>query len=248
MADRPHAERLVAEYAAHPTLENRDRVVEAHLYIAEIIARRFAGRGVEYDDLYQVAALALVRSVERFDPGRGVKFQSFATPNMVGEVKNYFRDRSRAVRLPRRGVELAREIERARDELVQQLHRMPRVDELADALGVPEDDVLEALEIGGLTMVSLDAEREGEDAPSLDVFLGIEDRGYTDFERDDALNRAMDGLDPRKREIVRLRFFDNLSQREIAERLGVSQMTVSREERRALETMRQQLRPITDTI
>lgn len=238
MADRPQAERLVADYVAQPTLENRDRLVEAHLYIAEIIARKFSGRGVEYDDLFQVAALALVRAVERFDPDRGVKFTSFVTPNMVGEVKNYFRDRARSVRLPRRGAQLAREIERARDELAQRLHRMPRVDELAEALNAPEDAVLEALEIGGLTMVSLDAGNEDEDAPSLDAFLGIEDRGFTDFERNDAIRRAMDALSPRQREIVRLRFFRNLSQREIAERVGVSQMTVSREERRALEAMR----------
>lgn len=238
MADNPTPERLIAEYAASPSLENRDRLVEAHLYIAEIIARKFSGRGVDYDDLYQVAALALVRAVERFDPARGVKFRSFAMPNMVGEVKNYFRDRSRAVRLPRRGAELAREIERARDKLLQSLKRMPRVDELAEALDVPEDAVLEALEIGGMTLVSLDAEGEADDAPSLDAFLGIEDKGFTDFERNDALNRAMDALDARRREIVHLRFFQNLSQREIAERLGVSQMTVSREERRALEQMR----------
>lgn len=240
MADTSNAERLIAEYAAHPTRENRDRLVEAHLYIAEIIARKFSGRGVDYDDLYQVAALALVRAAERYDPARGVKLQSFAAPTMVGEVKNYFRDHSRAVRLPRRGAQLYREIEAERDRLAQRLHRMPRVDELAEALDTSEDAVLEALEIGGLSMVPLDSGDDG-DAPSLEAFLGIEDRGFTEFERGDALKRAMDALDKRRRDIVRLRYFENRTQREIAERLGVSQMTVSREERRALSELKQAL-------
>lgn len=241
MADTTHAERLLAEYIAHPTRENRDKLVEAHLYIASLIARRFSGRGVEYDDLYQVAALALVKAVERYDPARGVKLHSFVTPNMVGEVKNYFRDRARAVRLPRRGAQLARDIERVRDELTQSLRREPRVDELAEALRVPEDAVLEALEIGALRLVSLDAGTEDSEAPSLDAFLGIEDRGFSAFERADAVRRAMDALDGRRREIVRLRFFENLPQREIAARLGVSQMTVSREEKRALDEMKKSI-------
>lgn len=238
MADTSLAERLIAEYAANPTRENRDRVVEAHLYIARIIARKFSGRGAEYDDLFQVAALALVKAVERYDPGRGVKFRSFATPNMVGEVKNYFRDRTRALRLPRRGAQLYRDIERAREALVQQHRREPRVDELAGTLGVTEDAVLEALEIGAVAMVSLDAGGEDENAPSLDIFLGIEDRGFSEFEKNDAVRRAMDALDARRREIIRLRFFENRSQREVAQVLGISQMTVSREERRALQQMR----------
>jgi len=238
MADTSIAQRLLENYAANPTPENRNRVVEAHLHIARIIARKFSGRGADYDDLYQVAAMALVKAVERYDPGRGVKFQSFATPNMVGEVKNYFRDRARALRLPRRGAQLYREIERAREQLVQRHRREPRVDELAGALGVSEDSVLEALEIGAVAMVSLDAGTEAADAPSLDVFLGIEDRGFSEFEKNDAVRRAMDALEPRRREIIRLRFFENRSQREVAQRLGVSQMTVSREERRALQQMR----------
>lgn len=233
------ADRLLALYAAEPTDALRNRIVEAHLYIAEIIARKFSGRGVEYDDLYQVAALALVKAVDRFDPGRGIRFASFATPSVVGEVRNYFRDKARAVRLPRRGVELKLAIDRATEALAQKLSRMPRSDELAEALGVSEDAVLEALEIGASGVVSLDAAPEGEDsAASLDAFLGMEEAGYSRVEREDALRRAMDALEPRQREIIRLRYFENLSQREIAERMDVSQMTVSREERRALAALR----------
>lgn len=230
---------LLAEYRQTGDPSARDRIVEAHLYIAEIIARRFAGRGVDYDDLYQVASLALVRALDRYDPYRGVRFASFVTPNMVGEVKNYFRDRARTLRLPRRGVQLAREVEQARDRLAQSLGRMPRVDELADALNVPEDHILEALETAGLTLVSMDS--PADEDQSLEQYLGIEDRGYADFEGRDALNRALDALTPRRREIIRLRYFDNLSQREAAARVGVSQMTISREERLALKELKSAL-------
>ena len=178
----------------------------------------------------------LVRALERYDPARGVRFPTFVTPNMVGEVRNYFRDRARALRLPRRGVQLAREIEQARDRLAQTLGRMPRADELAEAMNVPEDHILEALETAGLTLISMDAPMDEDQ--SLERYLGIEDRGYADFEGRDALDRALDTLTPRRREIIRLRYFDNLSQRETAARVGVSQMTISREERLALNQMK----------
>lgn len=236
----PHiVESLLEAYAQSPTPELREQLVEAHLYIAEIIARKFSGRGVDYDDLYQVAALALFKAIDRFDLSRGIKFVSFVTPSMVGEVKNYFRDKSRAIRLPRRGAMLAREIERAKDELIQKLSRMPRADELAAALNVSEADILEAMETGAASVVSLDAVPEGEeDAAPMDAFLGTEDAGFADFEREDAIERAMDRLDDRQRSIIRMRYFENMSQREVAERLNVSQMTISREERKALEIMK----------
>ena len=231
-------ERLLAEYAANRDPALRDRIVEAHLYIAEIIARKFSGRGVDYDDLYQVASLALVRALDRYDPARGVRFTSFVTPNMAGEVKNYFRDRARALRVSRRGAQLAREAERAREALAQSLGRMPRVDELAEAMGVPEEHILEALETAGLTLVSMDATRDEDGTQTLERFLGIDDGGYTDFERRDALDRAMAALTGRQQEILRYRYYENLSQREVAQRVGVSQMTVSREERNALQVLK----------
>ena len=236
-------ERLIADYACSPTPEIREQLVVAHLYIAEIIARKFSGRGVDYDDLYQVAALALFKAVDRFDPTRGIKFVSFVTPTMVGEVKNYFRDRARTIRMPRRGTQLLREIEQAKEELQQKLHRMPRADELAEALGVDEAEVLEAMETGGaLNVVSLDyAPESEEDSAPLDNYLGMEDTGFGNFENSDAVRRALALLDDRQREIIRMRYFENMSQREIADVLEISQMTVSREERTALEIMRKQM-------
>ena len=233
-------DRLLELYGNTRDPAHRDRIVEGHLYIAEIIARKFSGRGVEYDDLFQVAALALTRAVERFDPERGVRFASFATPAMVGEVKNYFRDKSRLIRTSRRGGELARTVASAREALTHDLGRAPRVDEIANHAGLTEDDVLEALEASAMKPVSLDAAPpEGE--RGIAESLGAEDRGFGDFENADALRRSMGALTEKQRRVIELRFFENLSQREAARRMGISQMSISRTERGALEQLRREM-------
>ena len=220
--------------------EYRDRLVEAHLYIAEIIARKFSGRGVDYDDLYQVASLALFKAIGRFDSSRGIQLSSFVTPGMVGEVKNYFRDKSRTIRPPRRSTELIRLVESARQELTQQLSRSPRVDEIAVHANLTEDEVLEGLEAASMQPVSLDQQTVDEDEDlTLRQAIGTEEKGYSEFENADLLRRSMDQLTPKQQEVIRLRFFENLSQREVAQRTGVSQMSVSRTERSALERLRQ---------
>ncbi|MDY5221179.1 MAG: sigma-70 family RNA polymerase sigma factor [Eubacteriales bacterium] len=220
--------------------EYRDRLVEAHLYIAEIIARKFSGRGVDYDDLYQVASLALFKAIGRYDPERGIQLSSFVTPGMVGEVKNYFRDKSRTIRPPRRSTELIRLVESARQELTQQLSRSPRVDEIAVHANLTEDEVLEGLEAASMQPVSLDQQTVDEDEDlTLRQAIGTEEKGYSEFENADLLRRSMDQLTPKQQEVIRLRFFENLSQREVAQRTGVSQMSVSRTERSALERLRQ---------
>lgn len=220
--------------------EYRDRLVEAHLYIAEIIARKFSGRGVDYDDLYQVASLALFKAIGRYDPERGIQLSSFVTPGMVGEVKNYFRDKSRTIRPPRRSTELIRLVESARQELTQQLSRSPRVDEIAVHANLTEDEVLEGLEAASMQPVSLDQQTVDEDEDlTLRQAIGTEEKGYSEFENADLLRRSMDQLTPKQQEVIQLRFFENLSQREVAQRTGVSQMSVSRTERSALERLRQ---------
>lgn len=232
-------DRLLALYVQTHSAEYRDRLVEAHLYIAEIIARKFSGRGVDYDDLFQVAALALTKALERYDPDRGVKLASFVTPGMVGEVKNYFRDKSRLIRPPRRAGELARMVDAARERLTQELGRSPRVDEIADFAGISEDDVLEAMEAAAAQPVSLDMQTSSDDEDlKLSSVLGFEERGFAEFENADLLRRSMQALSDQQREIIRLRFFENRSQRETAQIIGVSQMSISRAERSALEKMR----------
>jgi RNA polymerase sigma-B factor len=234
---------LLAQYALTRAPDLRDAIVEAYLYIAEIVARKFSGRGVDYDGLYQVAALALVKGIERFDAGKGIKFASFITPTMVGEVKNYFRDRSSIIRLPRRSAQLARELRETRAILEQELGRSPTVDELAERMGISEDDVLEALEMSNaMTPASLDAQVADEDSEtSLSTFLGFNDPGYSDFERNDMLDRALSTLDARQRAVIIARFYEGLSQRDVAAQLNISQMTVSRIERQALEKLRERM-------
>ena len=233
-------ERLLALWNQTRQPEARDRLVEAHLYIAEIIARKFSGRGVDYDDLYQVASLALFKAIGRYDPERGIQLSSFVTPGMVGEVKNYFRDKSRTIRPPRRSTELIRLVESARQELTQQLSRSPRVDEIAVHANLTEDEVLEGLEAASMQPVSLDQQTVDEDEDlTLRQAIGTEEKGYSEFENADLLRRSMDQLTPKQQEVIRLRFFENLSQREVAQRTGVSQMSVSRTERSALERLRQ---------
>ena len=232
-------ERLLALWNQTRRPEVRDRLVEAHLYIAEIIARKFSGRGVDYDDLYQVASLALFKAIGRFDSSRGIQLSSFVTPAMVGEVKNYFRDKSRTIRPPRRSAELIRLVDSAREQLTQKLQRSPRVDEIAAHANLSEDEVLEGLEAASMQPVSLDQQTaEDEDNLTLTHAIGAEEKGFSEFENADLLQRGMQTLSEKQQEVIRLRFFENLSQREVASLTGVSQMSVSRTERSALEQLR----------
>jgi RNA polymerase sigma-B factor len=207
--------------------EIRDERVHSHLGLAHQLARRFSNRGEAHDDLVQVASLALVRAAERFDPDRGVMFSTFAAASIIGEIKRHFRDRGWAVRAPRRLQEMVLEIGSATDRLGQQLGRAPTVPELAKEIGASTADVLEALEAGqSYRTSSLDArDREGQ---TMGESLGSEDSGYVGVENHSALTKAMGTLSPRDREIVQLRFVDGLTQSEIAARLGVSQMQISR--------------------
>lgn len=205
----------------------RDQLVTSHLGLAHQLARRFSNRGETHDDLVQVASLALVRAADRFDPERGVMFSTFAAASMIGELKRHFRDRGWAVRAPRRIQELVLEIGSCVDRLGQELGRAPTVTELAKAVDASEVDVLEALEASqSYRTSSLDApNREGQ---SMAEGLGSEDSGFTVVENHSILTRAMETLSPRDRTIVQLRFVDGLTQSEIAARLGVSQMQISR--------------------
>ena len=241
---RPNSEALLEQYAHSRDPALREQIVEANLYIAQLVARRFSGRGVDYDDLYQVAALALFKAVDRYEPGKGVKFVSFVTPTMAGEVKNYFRDRSRTIRLPRKGVELAQALKLTRSRLEQELGRSPKLDELTQAMNLSEDEVVEALELSNaMSVSSLDAQiAEDEENAPLSRFLGFDDPGFASFEQSDMLQRAMCALDERQQTVIQARFFENRSQRDLAAELGVSQMTVSRIERQALEKLREQIK------
>lgn len=222
----------------------RDALVERFLPLARSLARRYECPGEPLDDLIQVASLALVKAIDRFDPARGTAFSSYAVPTIVGELKRHYRDHTWAVRPPRSLQELTLRVESASTRLCGELDRAPSVGDLSAALGEREEVILEALQAraarGG---VSLEAPRGGQaDQPALADTLGRPDAGYAAAESREMVDSLMTGLSPRLREILRLRFEQDLTQAQIGELVGVSQMQVSRLIRQALQRMRDTVR------
>jgi RNA polymerase sigma-B factor len=220
---------LDASGSVSPVLEpaEREELIEGNLALANQLARRFLHRGEPYEDLVQVASVALIKSVDRYDPARGVDFAPFATRTIIGELKRHFRDKGWAVRASRRVQELYLELGHSSATLVQQLGRNPTVPELAEATGASEEAVIEALEAGqGYRAASIDAS-ESEDDPLL-ARLGELDTSYDSVEDRALLGPALATLPVREQAILRMRFVEGLTQSEIAEAVGVSQMHVSR--------------------
>jgi RNA polymerase sigma-B factor len=215
----------------------RKQLIEANLTLANQLARRFLHRGEPVEDLVQVASVALIKSVDRYDPARGVDFAPFATRTIIGELKRHFRDKGWAVRASRRVQELYLELGHSSATLVQQLGRNPTVPELAEATGASEEAVIEALEAGqGYRAASIDAS-ESEDDPLL-ARLGELDTSYDSVEDRALLGPALATLPPREQSILRMRFVEGLTQTEIAKAVGVSQMHVSRLLTSSLEKLR----------
>jgi RNA polymerase sigma-B factor len=230
---------LFAEFKRTRDRRVRNELVERHMGLAAHVARRFGRRGPAADDLRQVAFLALVKAVDRFDPERNVAFSTFAGRTIEGEIKRHFRDHTWTVRVPRSAKETHLLIRRATDELTQKLGRSPTVPQLAEHLGLTMDDVIEGLAAGSAyTTSSLDAPSgAGSEGPRQ---IGEEDAEFGHVADLDMVEELLGRLPPREQEIVRLRFYEELSQSEIAERVGISQMHVSRLLRRSFEQMRQQ--------
>jgi RNA polymerase sigma-B factor len=228
-----------AEYRRTGDRALRNQLVEEHMRLAEFLARRFSHRGESPDDLRQVALVGLLKAVERFEPDRGLQFSSFATPTITGELKRHFRDKGWAVRVPRRIQELHLELDRTVADLNQELGRPPTPAEIAQRAGVLEEDVLESMEAGSLyRLASLDSSRsDDEAAPSPAQRLGELDRELGAVENRVAVSEMLAILPEREQKIVYLRFFEGLTQSEIAEEIGISQMHVSRLLVRSLETL-----------
>ena len=236
-APRSEWRELFAEFAESRDVVLRDRLVEGHLGIAVHLARRFAGRGEQLDDLIQVASVALLGAVERFDPSRGIEFSTFATRTILGELKRHFRDKGWFVRAPRRVQELYLNIGEANNALSQRLGRSPTIREISGAVGASEDDVIEALEAGhGYRAASLDA--PGPEGETLADRVGNPDAALVASEDRLFLDPALKRLPARQRAIVEMRFVDGLTQLQIAERIGISQMHVSRLLKKSLEALR----------
>lgn len=242
MMEHEEANGLFREYRRTGSVEIRNRLVENYFYIAEILAKKFAGRGVEYDDLLQVASEALISGVEKFDPDLGNRFTTYITPTMTGMIKNYFRDYSRSVRVPRRIYAVAARVREVKSEFFKENGVTPTVKQIAERLEISEELVMEALECRA--PVSLDTRvqsGDGEsDAPLSDVLADDSDV-FGEFEDRESLRTEIQKLDPTERRVITLRFLEGKSQTEVGKILGVSQMFVSRAERKIVEKLRDAL-------
>ncbi|MGA7172339.1 MAG: SigB/SigF/SigG family RNA polymerase sigma factor [Candidatus Dormiibacterota bacterium] len=241
--DRELQRRLFAEYAKTRDPKVREELIPQYAALVHSLARRFAGRGEPLEDLEQVGYLGLIAAINRFDPSLGLEFTTFATPTILGEIKRYFRDKSWAVRVPRRLQETYARVVRTQQELSQELGRGPTVPEIAARLELEPDEVLQALEAGpAQRALSLESPAGLSDGDGeLGDRLGAEDENLSRIELQNMLAGAMRHLTPREREIMVLRFVEQLPQTEVARRLGISQMHVSRLQRAALAQLKREL-------
>ena len=242
MIAQEEANELFRKYRETRDVKIRNKLVENYLYIAEILAKKFSGRGVDYDDLFQVASEALISGVEKFDPDLGNQFTTYITPTVTGIIKNYFRDYSRSVRLPRRIYTVAAKVREETNEYFKANGVKPTVKQLAEKLGYSEELIIEALECR--TPVSLDARVQSEDgeadSPLYDI-IGDDGGSFERFEDTESLKAEIKKLDPTEQKVVALRFLQGKSQTEVGKILGVSQMFVSRAERKIVEKLKDAL-------
>ena len=240
MIDAQESDRLFREFRKTGSKEIRNRLVESYIYVAEILAKKFSGRGVEYDDLFQVASEALITGVEKFDPDVGVQFTTYITPTVTGVIKNYFRDFSRAVRPPRRVYTLSAKIKNETNTYYNEHGVKPTVKQLAERLEVTEEAIMEALEYRA--PISLDSKISDEDGGGM-LYDIIPDRtdNFERFDDNESLKSEIAKLDPTEQKVVKLRFIQGKSQSEVGRTLGVSQMFVSRAEKKIVEKLRKSL-------
>jgi RNA polymerase sigma-B factor len=233
---------LLRRYHQDGDLAAREQLIEQYMSLVRSLARRYSYRGEQLEDLVQIGAIGLIKAIDRFDLDRGVELTTYATPNIIGEIKRHFRDKGWSVRVPRGLQELNVQLSRLVEQLTVQLSRSPTIPELAKAAGVEEEEVLEALESGrAYTSLSLSVGGGGGDDDDLDPLesLGTEEHQYEVSEDRAVLAPGFKALDERERKILQLRFFEGLTQSQIAQQVGISQMHVSRLIRRSLEKIRE---------
>jgi RNA polymerase sigma-B factor len=234
---------LFERYALTRDAALRNEIVSRYLYLADIISKKFTNRGVDMDDIYQVACVALINAVERFNVNEDVKFVSFATPTVIGEIKRYFRDKASVIRIPRRIYEVYQKVNQAREYLMQQLKRAPRVDEIASYLNVKEEAILEIIESWNVYNIqSFDQTLFDEDDLELHETVGEEDETFERINNRDFLEKTMENFNEAEKQFIRMRFFENKTQKDIAGFFGVSQMYISRLEKKTLEKFRKILK------
>lgn len=237
---------LFEKYQNTKDVSLRNELVESHLYLVNILIRKYLNKGVDYDDLYQVGAMALIAAVERFDPSKGYDFSSFATPTIIGEIKKYFRDKEWSLKVPRRLKELAGKMQKVREEMAAELHRDPTVEELALRLDVSQSDIIQAMESSmaynafSLNQTFDEGGEEGE-ASMFEKFAAVEEGGFDRIEYAEIIQKVLADFSETYQYIFRSRFVEDKSQAQIAEELGVSQMTISRAEKSIKQRFQQEI-------
>jgi RNA polymerase sigma-B factor len=235
---------LLRDYHERGNLAARDELIERYMSLVRSLARRYSYRGEQLEDLVQIGAIGLIKAIDRFDLDRGVELTTYATPNIIGEIKRHFRDKGWSVRVPRGLQELNVQLSRLIEQLTVQLERSPTVAELAKAADVEEETVLEALESSrAYTSLSLSSGASTDEDEELDPLesIGTEEPQYEISEDWAVLEPGLKALDERERAILHLRFFEGLTQSQIAQQIGISQMHVSRLIRRSLEKIREEI-------
>lgn len=244
--DKDRTRELFRRYKQDGDGEARDQLIVSHLNLVRFLASKFKNRGESLEDLVQVGTIGLIKAIDRFDPDRGLEFTTYATPTIMGEIKRHFRDKGWSVRVPRRLQELSAKVNQASDELTNQLQRSPSVAEIADRLGTTVDEVLEAMESSSAySSVPLEGGGSSDDdeSPSVIDHYVTEDADLAASDDRIVLEDAIADFSPREQDVIRMRFADGLTQVEIAERMGISQVQVSRLLRRTLRRLQDKIDP-----
>ena len=243
--DKARTRELFSLYKDKGDEAARDELIMSHLNLVRFLASKFKNRGEPLDDLIQVGTIGLIKAIDRFDPSRGLEFTTYATPTILGEIKRHFRDKGWSIRVPRRLQELSAKVNQATDDLTKELQRSPSTEEVAAKLGVSVDEVLEAMESSGAySSVPLEAgSSDEEDGPAIiDHYASVDENLAASDDRM-VIEDTIRDFSPREREVIRMRFVEGLTQVEIAKRLGVSQVQVSRLLRRTLKKVQDKIDP-----
>ena len=244
--DKEKTRELFRRFKEEGDMDAREKLVMSHLNLVRFIANKFKNRGEPIDDLIQVGYLGLLKAIDRFDPSRGLEFTTFATPTIMGEIKRHFRDKGWSVRVPRRLQELSAKVNQATDTLTSQLQRSPTIAEIADYLDATVDEVLEAMESSSpYSSVSLEAPSgaDDDDTPSVIDRYATEDSDLAFTDDRIIIEEALASFSPRERDVIEMRFLKGMTQIEIAEKLGISQVQVSRLLRRTLKKIQDKIDP-----
>jgi len=233
---------LFFQYEKTRDSEIRNEIFDKYKYMPEIISKKYNNRGIEYEDLYQIACMGLIYAIERYDISKGFEFTSFATPTILGEIKKYFRDKGWAIKVPRKVQEVSKKVNESNNYLSNKLQRTPTIKEISEHIKYSEEEVLEAFEAGKMFVsqsldIKFDSSNEESEVTLMDL-VGVEDKYYTEFENQDFINKSLDKLNELEKQIIINRYFYNKTQSDIAKELNISQMTVSRVEKKSLVKLR----------